>query len=85
MCETMFLHFVPVDGIEYFSGIFWQERYVFMFLCFYVSRKQACGQGLNEIPTVDILHAYANAIWRSDVSTYKQPTYPLMDAINGRQ
>jgi hypothetical protein len=34
MCKTMFLHFVPVDGIEYFSGIFGQDRYVFMFLCF---------------------------------------------------
>ncbi len=42
MCETMFLHFVPVDGVEYFSGIFGWERYVFMFN---VSRKQACGQG----------------------------------------
>jgi hypothetical protein len=31
MCETMFLHFVPVDGVEYFSGFFWWERYVFMF------------------------------------------------------
>ncbi len=34
MCETMFLHFVPVDGVEYFSGIFGLERYVFMLLCF---------------------------------------------------
>ncbi len=33
MCEkTMFLHFVPVDGVEYFSGICWRERYVFVFL-----------------------------------------------------
>jgi hypothetical protein len=45
----MFLHFVPVDGqwmgrVEYFSGIFGLERYVFIF---YVSRKQACGQGLS--------------------------------------
>jgi hypothetical protein len=46
MCKTMFLHFVPVDGVEYFLGIFGQERYV---LCFYVSRKQACGQGLNAV------------------------------------
>ncbi len=30
----MFLHFVPVDGVEYFSGIFGQERYVFMFFMF---------------------------------------------------
>jgi hypothetical protein len=34
MCETMFLHFVPVDGVKYFSGIFGRERYVFMCLCF---------------------------------------------------
>jgi hypothetical protein len=32
MCKAMFLHFVPVDGIEYFSEIFGWERYVFMFL-----------------------------------------------------
>jgi hypothetical protein len=32
MCKTMFLHFVPVDGVELFSGILGQERYVFMFL-----------------------------------------------------
>ncbi len=31
---TMFLHFVPLDGVEYFSGICWWERYVFVFLCF---------------------------------------------------
>jgi hypothetical protein len=30
----MFLHFVPVDRVEYFSGIFGRERYVFVFLCF---------------------------------------------------
>ncbi len=29
--KLCFLHFVPVDGVEYFSGIFGQERYVFMF------------------------------------------------------
>jgi hypothetical protein len=29
MCETIVLHFVPVDGVEYFLGIFGQERYVF--------------------------------------------------------
>jgi hypothetical protein len=40
----MFLHFVPVDGVEYFSEILGQERYVFIF---YVARKQACGQGLS--------------------------------------
>jgi hypothetical protein len=34
MCETMFLHFVPVDGIYYFSGILGWERCVFMLLCF---------------------------------------------------
>jgi hypothetical protein len=36
MCKTryFFLHFVPVDGVEYFPGICWQETYVFMFLCF---------------------------------------------------
>ncbi len=34
MCKTMFLHLVPVDGVEYFPGIFGLERYVFMFLCF---------------------------------------------------
>ncbi len=27
----MFWHFVPVDGVEYFSGIFGRERYVFVF------------------------------------------------------
>jgi hypothetical protein len=30
----MLLHFVPVDGVEYFSGILGRERYVFMFLRF---------------------------------------------------
>ncbi len=30
----MFLHFVPVNGVEYFPGICWRETYVFMFLCF---------------------------------------------------
>ncbi len=30
----MFLHFVPVDGVEYFPGICWWDTYVFMFLCF---------------------------------------------------
>jgi hypothetical protein len=36
MCKTMFLHFVPVDGVEYyFSRIFGRERYVFMlYICF---------------------------------------------------
>ncbi len=34
MIETMFLHFVPVDGVKFFSGICWRERYVFVFLCF---------------------------------------------------
>jgi hypothetical protein len=27
----MFLHFVPVDGVEYFSGFLGRERYVYMF------------------------------------------------------
>jgi hypothetical protein len=27
----MFLHFMPVDGVEYFPGILGWERYVFMF------------------------------------------------------
>jgi hypothetical protein len=44
--QNYVLHFVPVDGVEHFSGIFGWERYV---LCFYVSRKQACGQGLNAV------------------------------------
>jgi hypothetical protein len=30
----MFLHFVPADGVKYFSGIFGRERYVLLFLCF---------------------------------------------------
>jgi hypothetical protein len=47
MFKTMFLHFVPVDRVEYFLGFLGQERYVFMFLCFYVSRKQAGGHGLS--------------------------------------
>jgi hypothetical protein len=34
MCKTMFLHFVPVDGVEYFPRNCWRERDVFMFLCF---------------------------------------------------
>jgi hypothetical protein len=29
----LFLHFVPVDGVEYIPGICWREMYVFMFLC----------------------------------------------------
>ncbi len=29
-----YCNFVPVDGVEYFSGIFGRERYVSMFLCF---------------------------------------------------
>jgi hypothetical protein len=46
MCKTMFLHFVPVDGVdqEFLGG-------KGMFLCFYVSRKQACGHGLNSHST----------------------------------
>ncbi len=39
----MFLYFVPMDGVEYFSGIWGWEG---MFLCFYVSRKQDCVHGL---------------------------------------
>jgi hypothetical protein len=33
MCKTMFLHFMPVDGVYYFPQNCWRERYVFMFLC----------------------------------------------------
>jgi hypothetical protein len=40
----MFLHFVPVDGVEgTFQEFFGRKG---MFLCFYVSIKRACGQGL---------------------------------------
>jgi hypothetical protein len=65
MSETMFLHFVPVDGVECFSGIFGQERYVVMFLCF-----QKSGQGLTWAVTYVIgLHAKLTILGECDVAS----------------
>jgi hypothetical protein len=42
MCKTMFLHFVPVNGVEYFSGVLGRERCDFMFLCFQKTSLWTC-------------------------------------------
>jgi hypothetical protein len=69
MCKTMFLHFVPVDGVEYFPQNCWREKYVFMFLCWenrqnlhvfnlwpviYHTKKNSCANPTPEMLSVEI-------------------------------
>ncbi len=60
MCKTMFLHFVPVDGVEYFSGIFGREG---MFLCFYVSRNKPGDMALSRVFAGDDARSHVWTVW----------------------